>query len=1160
METMGNTRGNESVGAEKTERLRELACLNKTNQIIKEGKDPDEALHQVVQILPDAWQYPEMAVARIKFGGKEYKTHDFKETQWKLSQNFLTINGKTGEIEVCYLQKFKDCDIGPFLSEERELIDNLTGILRSYLNGIEARVVLQQALEENAVPSEIQELKESRIRPRQLLQKFLNKQNANRDIFHDLMPFKVKEILLVATLYDAFSIEKEGRFTDYILGEYQQLNLTSAPRVTGVTSYEEASEQLKSKHFDLVILMIGYDIKTPVEIARMVKKDFPYLPIYVLLNNDREINRFKENSGYTDVIDRVFVWNGDSKIFFAMVKSLEDKVNVDNDTRVGMVRVILLVEDSEKYYSRYLPFLYSMVLDQTRRIIDDVITDDLFKVLRLRARPKILLATNYEEAIGIVLKYKEDLLCLITDVIFEMNGVTDETAGFKLVKQVRSILRGLPTIIQSSDLLNMHKAFELKSFFINKNSETLTQDIESFMKHHLGFGSFIYKDSSGRTIAEANSLKEFENQIDIIPIESLVYHGKRNHFSMWLMARGEIKVARMINPVKVSDFKTPLEFRNYLKYVIRNYRNETNIGRLVNFEETAILDEASIVRLGSGALGGKGRGLAFINTLIYNLNFGDIIPALNIRTPITMVIGTDEFDIFMEKNNLNELIYSGEDYSVIKERFLAGSLSDNLQKKLRSILKLIKKPVAVRSSSLLEDSTSQPFSGVFATYLLPNNHDDFNTRLKQVMDAIKLVFASIYSDSARSYFEAINFRVEDEKMAIVLQEVVGNPFDRYYYPHISGTAQSYNFYPVAHMKPEDGFAVAAVGLGQYVVEGKKAFRFSPPYPDIQISTPEELLEVSQVQFSAINMNQEEIQPLARGQDATLATLDINVAEEHGTIKHCASVYDIDNDRIVPGLDKYGPRIIDFANILKYEYIPFAKALELLLEFVKEALGYPVEIEYAVDLKRDQQGRASFHLLQVKPLVGSADDYHIDLDKINHERIVLFTEKSMGNGKIDNIRDVIYAEPDKFDRTKTMDMVMEIDRLNNEMKKQGRTYMLIGPGRWGTRDRFIGIPVDWPQISNAKVIVEMSLQDFPLDASMGSHFFHNVTSMNVGYFSVKHSSRTDFIDWDILKMQRKVNKTGFFTHVEFENPLTIVMDGKKRISIITWNNQAPIPRI
>jgi len=1157
MVTNGNSQASDRLTAVKKERLKELACINKTTQILKEGKDLNQTLQQIVRILPDGWQYPKMAAARIKFEGKEYKTHDFRETQWKQSQNFQTINGKRGEIEVCYFQKFRNMDEGPFLNEERALIDNLASIIQNHINSIEAKEVLRQSLDQTRISAEIHEFKKPSISSRQLLQKFLNKQNANRDIFHDLMPFKVKEILLVATLYDAFSIEKEGRFTDHILGEYQQLNLTSAPRVTGVTSYEEAAEQLKSKYFDLVILMIGYDIKTPVEIARMVKKDFPYIPIFVLLNNDREITRFKETSGYIDVIDRVFVWNGDSNIFFAMVKHLEDKVNVENDTSIGMVKVILLVEDSEKYYSRYLPLLYLMVLEQTRRIIDDVSTDDLFKVLRLRARPKILLATNYEQAIEIVLKHREDLLCLITDVIFEMNGVRDEMAGFKLVKQVHSILRGLPTIIQSSDLQNIHKAFELRSFFINKNSETLTQDIESFMKNHLGFGSFIYKDSSGRTIAKARSLKEFENQIDTIPIESMVYHGKRNHFSLWLMARGEIKIAKMIHPVKVSDFKTPLEFRNYLKYVIRKYRNETNIGRIVNFEEAAILDETNIVSLGPGALGGKGRGLAFIHTLIYNLNFGDILPALNIRTPITMVIGTDEFDIFMERYNLYDHVCSGEDYAEIKERFLAGSLSEKLEKKLRSILELINRPIAVRSSSLLEDSTSQPFSGVFATYLLPNNHADFEIRLKQLMDAIKLVFASIFSDKARSYFEAINFRSEDEKMAVILQEVVGNQYDRYWYPHISGTAQSYNFYPVSHMQPEDGFAVTAVGLGQYVVEGKKAFRFSPRYPDLEVNTPAELLEVSQVNFYAINMSNEEVQPLSMGEDATLTTLEISESEKHGTLKHCASVYDINNDRIVPGIDKYGPRIINFANILKYQYIPLAEALNLVLDVVKEALGYPVEIEYAVDLKRDQQGRASFYLLQLKPLVGSADDYHIDLEKIDYDRIVLFTEKSMGNGKIDDICDVIYVEPDKFDRTQTMEILMEIDQLNSKMKKEGHHYILIGPGRWGTRDRFIGIPVAWPQISNAKVIVEVGLPDFPLDASMGSHFFHNVTSMNVGYFSVQHSSQKDFIDWEILKMQHTLKKTKFCTHVRFEKPLTIVMDGKKRMSIITWNNNVPI---
>lgn len=1138
---------------EKKERLKELACINKTTQIVKEGKSFEETLSKVVKILPDAWQYPEMTSARIRFGGKEYKTANFWETEWKQAQSFHTVNGRHGEIEVFYIQKFRELDEGPFMKEERDLINNLAMIIQNYIDSLEAREVFIESKEENNIQGAILEFKEPRITSRHLLQKFLNKQNANREIFHDLMPFRVKNILLVATLYDAFSVEKEGRFGDHILGEYHQLHLSSIPKVIGVTSYEEAVELLSANHFDLVILMIGIEIRTPLEIAAKVKKDFPYIPIYALLNNEKDISRFRESPRNIDLVDQLFVWSGDSKVFFAMVKHLEDKVNVANDTKIGLIKIILLVEDSPKYYSRYLPFLYSMVMEHTQRLIDEVSTDDIFKILRRRARPKILLATNYEQAINIVKTYGEDLLCLITDVRFEKDGIVNDTAGFQLVIEVHSLLKGLPVIIQSNDPANMQKAFGLKSFFINKDSETLPQDIESFIKHHLGFGNIIYKDSTGKTIAEARSLKEFEEHIDTLPIESLIYHGKRNHFSLWLMARGEIKIAKMIYPVKVTDFKTPAEFRNYLKYVIRKYRNETDIGKVINFEDASIPDKSNIVSLGAGALGGKGRGLAFINTLIYNLNFGEILPSLNIRTPATMIIGTDEFEIFMKKNELYERVISGDNFDGIKDDFLNANLSYNLEKKLRILLKVMKNPLAVRSSSSLEDSSAHPFSGIFATYILPNNHPDLNVRLKQLLDAVKLVYASVYSDYARSYFEAVNFRVEDEKMAVVLQELVGNPFDHYYYPHISGTAQSYNYYPFSHMKPEDGFAVIAIGLGQYVMEGDKAYRFSPKYPDTDINTPKELLKSTQVKFYALKMSNDELVSLKNGENVTLCDLEISEAEKHRSIDHSVSVYDIDNDRIFPGLDTYGPRIVNFANILKYNHIPLAKAIELVLDFGKEAMGSPIEIEFAVDLNKDENGRATFYLLQIKPLIGSAEDYQIDEQKLNRESIILVAEKSMGNGKIDDIHDVIYVDPEKFDKTRTCEMVSEIDKLNYKMRQEGKKYVLIGPGRWGTRDRFIGIPVAWPQISNAKVIVEMSLEDFPLDASLGSHFFHNVTSMNVGYFTVQHSSGRDIIDWEILKKQRVVNKTNFFNHIRFKDPLTIVMDGKKRKSVIMWNN-------
>jgi hypothetical protein len=1005
-------------------------------------------------------------------------------------------------------------------------------------------------MEEDTVREELSQFQHPReVNSRMLLQKFLAKQNANRDIFHDLMRYKVKEILLVATLYDAFSIEKEGRFSEHILGEYSQLNLTSMPRVTGVSTYEEAIEQLNSRHFDLVILMIGNDKVTPMQVSVRVKGDFPYIPIYVLLNNDREVSRFKESNPTLSNIDRLFVWNGDSSIFFAMVKHLEDRVNVENDTQLGLVKTILLVEDSEIYYSRYLPMLYSTVLEQTKRIIDDVSTDELFKVLRLRARPKILLATTYEEALEKVENYKDSLLCLITDVKFPKGNVMDDNAGYSLVAQVRDMIKGLPTVIQSSDIKNSHRAFELKSSFINKNSETLLQDIRNFIMHHLGFGNFIYRDAGGRKIAEAQSLKEFEKHISSIPAESLVYHGKRDHFSLWLMARGEIKIARMINPVKVTDFKTPGDFRNYLQYVIKKYRNESNTGKIVNFEGSALLDESNIVSLGSGALGGKGRGCAFINTLIYNLNFSEIIPEMNIRTPRTAIIGTDEFDIFMERNNLLDVIHNMEDYGELRQKFLDGDLSYNLEKRLKELLKLLNRPLAVRSSSLLEDSTMQPFSGVFETYLIPNNHPDFNVRYRQLKDAVKLVYSSIYSPQSRRYFEAINFSLEDEKMAVVIQDVVGTYHQDHFYPHISGTAQSHNYYPVAHMDPEDGFAIAGLGLGHYVVNGERAFRFSPKYPTLEMSSIQSQLRDSQVEFMALDMINSEVDFCQGGSEANLHRLSISDAETHDVLKHLVSVYDVENERIEPGLARPGPRILNFANILKYEYVPLARVLNLIMDVGKEALGSPVELEYAVDLDKAENGNPSFFILQIKPMMGTGGEYTFDTGGINPEEMIIYAERSMGNGKVDDITDLVYVDPEGFNKMKTREMATQIENINRKMVIENRKYILIGPGRWGTRDPFIGIPVKWPQISNAKVIVETSLEEFPLDASLGSHFFHNVTSMNVGYFSIQHDSSTSFIRWDLLGEQKVVEQNGFVKHIRFKEPVCIMMDGKKRISII-----------
>jgi hypothetical protein len=1128
------------------ERLKELGCINQTTNILKEGKPIEETLQQIVLLLPAAWQYPEYTEARIRFLDKSYETPKYHETIWKMKQEFNTIDDEKGMIEIVYTREFSFENEGPFLKEERDLIINIASLITGYINSYKAHDFLYLTQVQREEENDVRE-----VSSRKMLQKFLERHNAERDIFHDLQPFKVKEILLVANLYDAYSIEGEGRFSDHLLGEYYQLSLSSLPRVTGVSGEDEAFNKLKSRHYDMIIIMIGVHKENPMILCKKIKDKYPYMPTFLLLSNPKDVPFIEKQKAQGVPFDNYFVWTGESKVFFAMVKLLEDKVNADNDTKKGLTGVILIVENSAEYYSTYLPMLYSVVLEQTRRLIEEVSTDELYKVLKLRARPKILLALNWEDSMNIYGKYRDRLLCVISDMRFPRNGIQHDTAGYEFLQHIKTNLPYLPTVLQSSDPENAKYAFKLKSNFINKNSESLLQDLKSFINYYLGFGHFVYRDNKGRQIAVAKSMKEFEAYLETIPEDSLAYHAMKNHFSMWLMARGEVNIAKMIRPVKVTDFDSLKELREFLIDIIRKRRKEMNMGRVVNFEESEAIDETNVVSLISGSLGGKGRGLAFINTLIYSFELGRLLPGINIKAPITAIIGTDEFDMFMERNHLWNSVKEEKDFTVLQNLFLKGNLSYTLEKELRILLKQFTKPIAVRSSSLFEDSMSQPFSGIFGTYLLPNNHPDFEIRLKQLANAIKLVFSSIYSKSSRTYFEAINYKIEQEKMAVVLQEVVGNMFENTFYPHISGTAQSYNYYPVAHMKPQDGVSVIAVGLGHYVVEGKKAFRFSPAYPLLDIVSNKDIYKNSQVNFYAVDMAKKEFD-LLDGEDACLISLDISAAETHGTIKHSASVLNADNDTITPGLDAQGPRVINFADILKYNYIPLASTIRTILDVVTEATGNPSEIEFAIDLKKDQEGNASFYLLQIKPLIGSEAEYTIDPDIIEEDKLILRTEKSMGNGVINYISDVIYIEPEKFDNLRTEQMADEISLFNQDMLKEKRQYLLIGPGRWGTKDKFLGIPIMWPQISNAKVIVEIDLPDFQLDASLGSHFFHNVTSMNVGYFSINQGSQNGIIDWEKLRNQEIIKKGKFFSHIRFKNPLLIRMDGKKGIAVITMN--------
>jgi hypothetical protein len=1136
---------------EKTERLKELSCINQTTSILQSEKSVENALKRIVYILPDAWQYPENTVARISFDGKEYMSPGFIVTKWRQRQPFLTIDDRFGEVEIYYTKEYPDIDEGPFMKEERDLINNLANLICNYLNTVQGEVAIKKYRSDEELKQKYEAARDFLMNKRKLLQNFLEKNNYDRDIFHDLMKFKVREILIISNLYDAYSLEREGKFSDYILGVYYQLNLTSIPRITGVSSFEEAFEKLYSRHFDLIIIMVGVDRKTPMEIAARLKALYKYIPIYLLLNNNQYISFFQGEQRKTGLIDNVFVWNGDSRIFFAMVKQLEDYVNAENDTKVGYSRIILLVEDSPKYYSRYIPLLYHCVMEQTRRIIEDVSTmDELYKVLRLRVRPKILMASNYEEAIQTFDKYKDFFLCLITDIKFEKNSKFDEKAGFELVRYVKSEIPDLPTIIQSSDRNNEQMARDLNCVFIHKNSDTLAQDIRNFISYNLGFGDFIYQDEAGRTVGTAKNMNEFEQQLQSIPTETLLYHASRNHFSLWLTARGEIQLAREIAPKKISDFKDPEALRDYLVRIVKQLKYEKNKGKIVDFDETLITEESNIIQLSPGALGGKGRGLAFIHTLIYNFDISHYVPGINIKAPRTFIIGTNEFEDFLDNNRLRNRVYSEASYEKIKELFIAGRLTPILEKKLRIILEKIRKPLAVRSSGLFEDSLMQPFAGIFETFLVPNSNEDIEIRLKQLTDAIKLVYASIYSETARGYINAINYKIEEEKMAVIIQEVVGEQYEDFYYPHISGVSQSYNYYPFGYMQPEDGFAVVAIGLGTYVVEGEKAFRFSPKYPNLENNTPKDQYLNSQVEYYAIDLRKREFN-LMEGDTVGLARLSVEDAERHGVLSHCASVYSAESKTIYPGIDRPGPRVVNFADILKYDYIPLAKSLVEILDIVKEALGTPVEIEFAIDLSRDRDYKASFYLLQIKPIIGASVDYEVNMQDIDRSHILLYTEKSMGNGMIGDICDVIFVERNTFDKSKTMEIAAEVDAFNQEMISEGRQYVLLGPGRWGSRDRWIGIPVTWPQICNAKIIIETSLEDFPLDASSGSHFFHNVTSMNVGYFSVQHRDKNTILDWELLGRQTVVNRGKYVTHVRFNNNLTVKMDGRKRMSVITW---------
>ncbi|MCK5807754.1 pyruvate, phosphate dikinase [bacterium] len=973
----------------------------------------------------------------------------------------------------------------------------------------------------------------------------IDKYRSNTDIFHDLMPHKMREILLVSTLYDAFILEREGQLSEQIYGEYYQLNLQSAPRIISTYSVQGALKKLKQKRFDLVILMVGLDFDTPLLLSSKIKDIFPKLPVVMLFNNNSNLQLFNEKELLTTHIDRSFVWNGDSSVFLAMIKCVEDRKNSTKDTKLGQVRVILLVEDNIKYYSRYLPLLYSEILKLTQALIAEEELEEMNKMLRMRARPKVLLASNYEEAKKLYLKYEDYLLAVISDFSFPKKGVEDKNAGPKLVKYIRHRNKHIPIKLQSAESTNALVAEKMGISFLDKNSETLIAELRTFIRSDLGFGPFYFRCADNSIVDTADTLVALKQKLLDIPDEILERHAKKDDFSTWLMARGEIQFAKMLKKITFDHFSSTKKMRQFIIRVLNNAKQDRIIGRVVNFNEEMFNSDRYITRFSNGSLGGKGRGLSFINHLLERAKFTQHIRNIEILLPTTAIIGTNEFDSFIDRHNLSIFIQKERDLQTIKAHFLSLSLSEALLTKLKKFIGKAKKPIAVRSSGLFEDMLMQPFAGIYDTFLLPNNHPDADVRLKQLSDAIKLIYASIFSPKAHAYFHAVHYKIEEEKMAVILQEVVGVQNENLFYPHISGVAASRNHYPIENLKPEDGVAVVALGLGTYVVDGEKAFRFSPKYPKIDIVSPEQQIGASQNHFYALDL-ENSTPDLIAGEEVCYKKENLPTAEKAGMLLHLASVYDYQDQRMKTSLSYKGARILNFANILKYNQFPLAEALEFILDTGSRAMGSEVEIEFAVDMS---QKRARLYLLQLKPLIHSEGNITIIPDEVEKDELLLCSKKSMGNGIRDHITDIIFINPNSFDKSKTAKMALEVGELNKSLVEEDKRYILIGPGRWGTRDPWLGIPVSFDQISHANIIVEAAIGDFKIDSSLGSHFFHNITSMNIGYMTVPGNSDASFVDWEWLSQQKVVKKLQYTTHIQLDKPVFAKLDGKNSIGYI-----------
>jgi hypothetical protein len=961
------------------------------------------------------------------------------------------------------------------------------------------------------------------------------------------MTKRIFNVLLVANPYDAFMLEDDGRIDEKIFNEYMNLGLRYPPRFIQVSTEKEAWYELKNTNFDLVIVMPGSDNSDTFDIARSIKVKYPDIPLVVLTPFSHGITARMEHEDLS-IFEYVFCWLGNTDLLVSIIKLIEDKMNLEHDIKEVGVQMILLVEDSIRFYSSVLPNLYKYVLNQTQEFGTEALNAHQ-RTFRMRGRPKIALARSYEEAMHLYNRYKKNVLGVITDARYSREGIIDPSAGIKLMTEIRRQDPFVPLILQSSESGNEKFCAQLDASFVDKNSKKMNVDLRDIVSDNFGFGDFVFRDpNTKKEVLRVRNLKELQDLIFDIPTESFLYHVQRNHISRWLYSRAMFTLAEFLKQISWDSLEDVNGHRQTIFEAIVKYRRMENRGVVAVFQRHRFDRYSHFARIGEGSLGGKGRGLAFIDNMVKRYPQFEEFDNATVSIPKTVVLCTDIFDEFMDSNDLYKIALSDADDDVILKTFLNARLPERLMEDFMAFFEVVRSPIAIRSSSLLEDSHYQPFAGIYSTYMIPYL-DDKQEMLRMLGDAIKGVYASVYYKDSKAYMQATSNVIDQEKMAVILQEVVGTQWGTRFYPTISGVARSLNYYPIEDEKPEEGVVSLALGLGKYIVDGGLTLRVCPYHPTkvLQTKTMDMTLRETQTSFYALDLkNRGENFSLDDG--FNLLKLPIKEAEKNDALQFIASTYDPFNMEIQDGVYPIGRKLITFANILKREDFPLARILQLAQEYGQNEMHRPVEIEFAVTLDAKEK-TGTFYLLQVRPMVDVKADLSEDLNLIPEDKILLKSFNSLGHGVMEDIHDIVYVKTDGFNAGNNPTIAYEIERMNRKFLDEGKHYILVGPGRWGSSESWLGIPVKWPHISAARVIVEAGLTNYHVDPSQGTHFFQNVTSFGVGYFTINAYMDDGIYKQDFLDSLPVVEETTFLSHVHFEKPLVVKMDGKKKLGVV-----------